>query len=310
MLWMMKRYNFSLREMAGELRFRPGALKIVGPDWYPAKSWPHKWPGRLPPGMLDELILLTVGEDAFGTLSVDSSRHRFNRYVLADDTKRGKKWVHDTIKHHALISPGGKVASSAATGGAAGDFPMLAKLCAKTPRGHSYLLGDGAYCSEDNCDLAVSLGRSPCFEPKSNHLDKGMNPWAEMARRRREHPGRFYRVYGRRNTIESCFGAIKGRFAYCVRSVTFGMQRRELASVNLPQHLRMRGQQIGPSPGTAWGRGRTVRQIRIARACFCRCARGRSTLPRKAPPGMVRGGFCGPFFGGELGQLHSLLRRP
>ena len=237
MLWMMKRYNFSLREMAGELRFRPGALKIVGPDWYPAKSWPHKWPGRLPPGMLDELILLTVGEDAFGTLSVDSSRHRFNRYVLADDTKRGKKWVHDTIKHHALISPGGKVVSLAVTGGAAGDSPMLAKLCAKTPRGRGYLLGDGAYCSEDNCDLAVSLGRAPCFEPKSNYLGKGMNPWAEMVRWRREHPGRFYKVYGQRNTIESCFGAIKGRFAYCVRSVTFEMQRRELAIVSICRNI-------------------------------------------------------------------------
>ena len=237
-LWiMMKRYNFSLRVMMDELRFRPGALRIVGLDWYPSKSWLHKWLGRPYPGMLDELILFTAGEDAFGTLSVDSTHHQFNRYVLVNDARRGEKWVHDTVKHHAPISPGGKVVSSVVTDGKASDSPVPAALCAKAPRGSGYLLGDGAYCSEDNCNLAKSLGRAPCFVPKSNHLGRGMSPWASMIRWHREHPGRFYKVYGQRNTVESCFGAIKGRLVYRVRPVTLKMQRLELAVVAICRNI-------------------------------------------------------------------------
>ena len=142
-LWiMMKRYNFSLRVMMDELRFRPGALRIVGLDWYPSKSWLHKWLGRPYPGMLDELILFTAGEDAFGTLSVDSTHHQFNRYVLVNDARRGEKWVHDTVKHHAPISPGGKVVSSVVTDGKASDSPVPAALCAKAPRGSGCPLGE------------------------------------------------------------------------------------------------------------------------------------------------------------------------
>ena len=238
MLWvMMKRYGFSLRGMVGELYFRPGACKIVGLDWYPSKSWLHKWLGRLPLDVLDKLILLTAGKDAFGTLSVDSSHHRFNRYVLTENAKHGKVWAHDTVKHHALISPNGKVVASVVTKGTTGDSPILEQLCAKISKGSGYFLGDAAYCSENNCMIAKSVGRDPCFPPKSNYLGKGMGPWADMIRWRKEHPGTFYKVYGQRNTVESCFGAIKGRFVYCVRSVTLEMQKRELAVVSICRNI-------------------------------------------------------------------------
>ncbi len=61
-----------------------------------------------------------------------------------------------------------------------------------------------------------------------------MSAWVEMVRLWKEHhPWRFYKVYKTRSRIEACFSAITGRFAYCVRSVTLEMQKRELAIVSI-----------------------------------------------------------------------------
>ena len=267
MLWaMMKRYCLSIRGMIDELYYRRGALKVVGLTWVPSKSWLHKWMHRLPLEMLDALILFTAGEDAYGSFSVDSSHHRFNRYRLVDnagDERRanrrkrtgmteaerkatggktsgappGKRWVSNTCKHHALISPNGKVLASAVTDGDTADSTMFATLCSKIPEGSGNAMGDNAYCSEDSCKMAVQTGREPYFEPKKNYQGNGLGAWAKMVQLWREHPGRFYKVFKTRSTIEACFSAIKGRFAYCVRSVTLEMQRRELAIISIYRNI-------------------------------------------------------------------------
>ena len=137
----------------------------------------------------------------------------------------GKMWVNDTCKHHALTSPNGKVLASVMTDGDASDAVVFAELCYKIPKGSGNALGDRVYCSEDNCTLAVQAGREPYFEPKKSYRGNGMSAWAKMVRLWKEHPGRFYKVYLTRSSIKSCFSAIKGRFAYCVRSVTLEMQK-------------------------------------------------------------------------------------
>ena len=53
----------------------------------------------------------------------------------------------------------------------------------------------------------------------------------------KEHPGRFYGAYKARTTVEATFSAIKGRFVYCVRSVTIHMQERELAIVSMCRNI-------------------------------------------------------------------------
>ena len=117
--------------MIDELHFRRGALKAACLKRARSKSWQHKWMHGLPMEMLDDMILFTAGDDAYGSFSVDSSRHRLNRYRLVDhpgDERRanqqrrahmteaerkatrgkttgappGKRWVSDTCKHHAL----------------------------------------------------------------------------------------------------------------------------------------------------------------------------------------------------------------
>ena len=233
---MMKRYGFSLRGMIAELYFRRGSRKAAGLKDVPSKSWLHKWLKRVAVDLLDGLILFTAGKAAYGPFSVDSTHHRFNRYVLADHPK-GKRWVADTRKRHVPVSPDGKVLASMVTDGDGADTAMFGKLCAKIPDGSGAALGDGAYCSSTNCEAAKAKGRDSYFEPKKSYNGKGTDTWAKMVRLWKEHPGRFYRVYKARTTIEATFSAIKGRFAYCVRSVAIHMQERELAIVSICRNI-------------------------------------------------------------------------
>ena len=154
-----------------------------------AKPRPHAICGeggelcnKLPTELLDDLILFTAGKAAYGTFSVDSSHHRFNRYTLVEYTKKSKgqedtnteeRWVADTCEHHALISPDGIVLASIVTDRDTADSTVFAKLCAKLPKGSGVALGDSAYCSSDNCDAVVATGRDPFFEPKKNYTGKG-----------------------------------------------------------------------------------------------------------------------------------------
>ena len=247
---MMKRYGFSLRRMIGELHYRKGSRKAAGLKHVPSKSWLHKWLGELPMDLLDDLIQFTAGEAIYKAFSVDSTHHRFNRYILInytkkgkargrkagkDDAPEGKRWVANTCKHHALISPDGMVLASIVTDRDTADSTVFAKLCAKLPKGRGVALGDSAYCSSDNCEAAVAAGRDPFFEPKKNYKGEGTNVWAEMVKFWKEHPGRFYAVYKTRTRIEAAFSAIKQY--YCVRSVTLHMQERELAIVSICRNI-------------------------------------------------------------------------
>ncbi len=238
MTWaMMKKYSCSIRGMVEECEARPGLCRKLGMDHVPSKSWLHKWMKRIPPDLLDSLLRFTAGGDARRTLSVDSTQYTFNRYVLVEDAKRGKFYRKATVKHHALITDSGRIVAVVVTDGNAGDSPVLAELCARAPRGKGYLLGDLAYCSGESCRLAASIGRQPCFRPKKNFVARGMSEWGRMLAWCRDRPGGFYRTYGRRNTIESCFSAVKDRFNFRIRSVTLEMQRREIAIMSICRNL-------------------------------------------------------------------------
>ena len=145
--------------------------------------------------------------------------------------------MNDTCKHHALTSPNSKVLASVVTDGDVSDSVVFAELSSRIPKGSGNALGDRAYCTEENCNPAVQAGREPYFEPKKSYRGNGMSAWAKMARLWKEHPGRFYKVYATRSGIEACFSAIKGRFAYCVQSVTLEMQKRELAIVSICRNI-------------------------------------------------------------------------
>lgn len=237
MTWlMMKKYSCSIRGMVEECEARPRLCGKLGMDHAPSKSWLHKWMKRIPLDLLDSLLRFTAG-GAGGTLSVDSTQYTFNRYIVVDDIRRGRFYRKATIKHHTLITANLSIVAVVVTDGNAGDAPALADLCARAPRGSGYLLGDSAYCTRKSCRLAASIGRRPCFRPKKGFVARGMDEWGRMLAWCRDHPGGFYRTYGRRNTIESCFSAVKDRFNFRIRSVTLEMQRREIAIMSICRNL-------------------------------------------------------------------------
>ena len=147
--------------------------------------------------MLDELILFTAGDDACGSFSADSSRHRFNRYRLVDhlgDERRvnrrrrtdmteaegkatrgkatgspsGKRWVRDTCRHHEMALPNGRVSASVVTDGDASDAAVFAEICSGMPAGSGNALGTAPtarkrtalWPSAPNATRTLSLGRS------------------------------------------------------------------------------------------------------------------------------------------------------
>ena len=154
-----------------------------------------------------------------------------------EDIRCGGFYRKATVKHHALITDSCGMVAVVVTDGNTGDSPAPARLCARAPHGERYLLGDSAYRSRKSCRLAASIGRQPCFRPKKGFAAHGMSEWGRMLAWCRDHPGGFYRTHGRRNTIESCFSAIKDRFNFRVRSVTLEMQRREIAIMSICRNL-------------------------------------------------------------------------
>ncbi len=105
---------------------------------------------------------------------------------------------------------------------------------------------------QEELRLAASIGRQPCFRPKKYFVARGMSKWGRMLVWCRDHSGGFYRTYGRRNTIESCFSAIKDRFNFRIRSVTLEMQRCEIAILSICRNLCLIVESP-VSPGTRGG---------------------------------------------------------
>ncbi len=226
-----KRYGFPLRGTMSEPYYGRGSRKAAGLKDVPSKSRPRKWPKRAPVHLLDGLIPFAAGKAACGSFPADTTRLRFNRHVLADHAK-GERRVADTRKRHAPISPDGKAPASTATDGDGADATTFGKLCTEMPDGSGASPGDGACRSLTNCKAVIVKGRDPYFEPEKSCNGKGTDAWAETVELWKERPGRFYKVYKARTTIEAAFSATKGRFACCVRAVTIPVRERELAIVS------------------------------------------------------------------------------
>lgn len=73
-------------------------------DHIPSKSSLHKWTKGILLDLLDSLLRLTAGSGSRRTLSVDSTRYTFNRYVEAEDIRRGRYHKKDTVKQRVLIT--------------------------------------------------------------------------------------------------------------------------------------------------------------------------------------------------------------
>ena len=170
---MVKRYGFSLRGTMSELRYGRDSRRTAGPQHVPPKSLPRKWPKRAPVDLPGGLIPFAAGKAAYGPFSADSTRRRFNRYVLAKHVKGGgADGRHAQAPRHGLSGRQG--ASLVATdGGCAGAAPF-GKTCAEMSDGRCAASGGSAYRSPTNCEAAK--GRDTYFEPKKNHPAMGPPP--------------------------------------------------------------------------------------------------------------------------------------
>ena len=166
----------------------------------------------------------------------DSSSYTHNRYEQVE-TSKGGRWKRRTVKRHVLLAMDGCVAASVVTGGDRDDCSMLPRLAGTVPTGSGYLLADRKYCSHDNCQEALRMGRLPCMRPPKNHTGHGLSAWANMIKLERGRPGSFYKKYGMRNLVESGFSSLQGRFRSHIRAVTPRMQVRELALMSICHNI-------------------------------------------------------------------------
>ena len=67
-------------------------------------------------------------------------------------------------------------------------------MCIKTSHGIRCLLGDSAYRSKGNCQMAVDLERTPRMQPKKNCLGCGNSPRAKIMQCEKR-PSGAYRTY-------------------------------------------------------------------------------------------------------------------
>ena len=222
---MTKRYGFSLRGTMSELRYGRDSRKAASPKRVPSKSLPRKLPKRAPVDLPGGLIPFAAGKAAYGPFSADSTHRRFNRYVPAKHAKGGK-WVADTRKRHVLVSPDGRAPAWWRPTGAALAPPRLRRPAQRCPT-EAAPHREQRLLPPTNCEAAK--GRDPYFEPKKNHASNRAAAVAKMVKSWKERPGLFCRTCKAGTATGAAFSATKGRFAYCVRSVTIPMQERELA---------------------------------------------------------------------------------
>ena len=72
------------------------------------------------------------------------------------------------------------------------------------------------------------------FEPEKNHAGRGTGNWPQVGQAMERASGRLYLVYKAKTVIEAAFSAVKGRFSYCIRSVTYTCGSAILPP---PQHI-------------------------------------------------------------------------
>jgi transposase len=80
---------------------------------------------------------------------------------------------------------------------------------------------DAGYLSKMNCFYVRCAGATPYIKPtkQTKKADPARTPFNDMVRRYQAAPAAWLKRYGKRNRIESTFGAIKRRFGGRLKSL-------------------------------------------------------------------------------------------
>ena len=126
----MNRYGFSLGMVRG-LRF--GGARAIRPASN-TFCHVHGWLGKLSTELLIDLILFTTDGPAATPRQTQriatSTAHWLNTPRQGAGRMPSQRWVANTCKHHAMMSPDGVVLDPMAS-----RTPVFAKLCAKMSKG-------------------------------------------------------------------------------------------------------------------------------------------------------------------------------
>lgn len=134
------------------------------------------------------------------------------------------------MKLHALIDADSKaILTWRLTGSHVADVTEFANLLQALKAPVKEVYADAAYFSQLNCREAQIAGATPYIKPKRHARPAAHKPTAfnDMVRAYQTDRTTWLRRYGRRNRVESTFGAIKRRLGGTLRALLDHARRIE-----------------------------------------------------------------------------------
>lgn len=101
------------------------------------------------------------------------------------------------------------------------DTKELSNLLDQVKHPIREVYADGGYLSRMNCYHVWRVGATPFIKPKrtTKKAEEKRTPFNDMVRSYQAAPAAWLQAYGKRNRIESTFGAIKRRFGGRLKSL-------------------------------------------------------------------------------------------
>jgi transposase len=191
--------------------------------------------------MLKQLIHATHRSisDYDKSLITDSTGKSTSRKKIWQDWKMKKRKKKDFVKsHYTFTKKTLMIAEASVTqskGAGTGD-PTQMEEHAHSIRNRQidadFWYADGAYCSRECANAAVSVGAEPVFRVKSNASTKkkGSAAFRDMVKESREHPRRYKKKYNSRAKCEAGMHSIKSKHSDRIFSRAIKTQESEILS--------------------------------------------------------------------------------
>lgn len=173
--------------------------------------------------------------------AVDSSGFSTSRYVRWFDEKYGvERSGHDWVKVHLMCGVKTNVITSVEIHErSAHDAPLFGPLVKTTARNFKIaeVSADKAYLSEQNLEMALSLGAQPYIPFKVNSTPDRGGLWEKMYHFFKLNQEEFSRKYHKRSNVESTFNMMKAKFGTHVRSRADAAMKNEVLAKCLAHNL-------------------------------------------------------------------------
>lgn len=197
--------------------------------------------------ILHQLVRLSASPlaEIESSFSIDSSGFRTSQFNAWNGEKWGEKRSHKFLKCH--IATGNltniitDVIVTEQEGEGTGDVNNFAPLLQNTTGFFNVkeICADGAYLSRENFAMAEELDVEPFiyFKKNTNGKAKGCPAWTNAFLKFMTQHDEFMKHYGKRNNVESTFGALKAKCGEVLKSKETVSQINELLCKVLAYNL-------------------------------------------------------------------------